>query len=93
MARPRITADLYVFMNGQKVGRLTRTTAARLRFEYCEEWLQSELKRPLSLSMPLSRQVYIGEVVENFFENLLPDSQPISPRDRCAGARERRIAS
>ena len=91
MARPRITADLYVFMNGQKVGRLTRTTAARLRFEYCEEWLQSELKRPLSLSMPLSRQVYIGEVVENFFENLLPDSQPIRSRIQTRfGARSNR---
>jgi serine/threonine-protein kinase HipA len=80
MARPRITADLHLFMNGQRVGCLTRTTVGQLRFEYHEEWLQSEMRRPLSLSMPLSQRVYIGDVVENFFENLLPDSQPIRSR-------------
>jgi serine/threonine-protein kinase HipA len=80
MARPRITADLHLFMNGQKIGCLTRTAVGQLRFEYHGEWLQSEMRRPLSLSMPLSQRVYIGDVVENFFENLLPDSQPIRSR-------------
>ena len=80
MARPRITADLHLFMNGQRVGCLTRTAVGQLRFEYAEEWLQSELKRPLSLSMPLSQSFYSGDVVENFFDNLLPDSQPIRSR-------------
>lgn len=80
MARPRITADLHLFMNGQRVGRLTRTAVGQLRFEYGEDWLQSELRRPLSLSMPLSQRVYLGDVVENFFDNLLPDSQPIRSR-------------
>jgi serine/threonine-protein kinase HipA len=80
MARPRITADLHLFMNGQRVGCLTRTAVGQLRFEYHGEWLQSEMRRPLSLSMPLSQRVYIGDVVENFFENLLPDSQPIRSR-------------
>lgn len=80
MARPRITADLHLFMNGQRVGCLTRTSVGQLRFEYSDEWLQSERKRPLSLSMSLSQRVYIGDVVENFFDNLLPDSQPIRSR-------------
>jgi len=80
MARPRITADLHLFMNGQRVGSLTRTAVGQLRFEYGGEWLQSELSRPLSLSLPLSQRVYTGDVVENFFENLLPDSQPIRSR-------------
>jgi serine/threonine-protein kinase HipA len=80
MARPRITADLHLFMNGQRVGCLTRTAVGQLRLEYHDEWLQSEMGRPLSLSMPLSQRVYIGDVVENFFENLLPDSQPIRSR-------------
>ena len=71
MARPRITADLHLFMNGQRVGSLTRTAVGQLRFEYGGEWLQSELSRPLSLSLPLSQRVYTGDVVENFFENLL----------------------
>jgi serine/threonine-protein kinase HipA len=30
--------------------------------------------------MPLSQRVFSGDVVENFFENLLPDSQPIRSR-------------
>jgi len=67
-------------MNGQRVGCLTRTTVGQLRFEYSSEWLQSELVRPISLSMPLSGRVHSGDVVENFFENLLPDSQPIRSR-------------
>ena len=80
MARPRITVDLHLFMNGQRVGCLTRTAVGQLRFEYHGEWLKSEMRRPLSLSMPLSQRVYIGDVVENFSENLLPDSQPIRSR-------------
>jgi len=80
MGRPRITADLHLFMNGQRVGCLTRTTVGQLRFEYVAEWLQSAVRRPLSLSMPLSQRVFSGDVVENFFENLLPDSQPIRSR-------------
>lgn len=80
MARPRITADLHLFMNGQRVGCLTRTAVGQLRLEYADEWLQSELRRPLSLSMPLSQKAYSGDVVENFFDNLLPDSQPIRSR-------------
>jgi len=80
MARPKITADLHLYMNGQKVGCLTRTAVGQLRFEYGDEWLHSEFRRPLSLSMPLSRKVFIGDLVENFFDNLLPDSQPIRNR-------------
>ena len=80
MGRPRITADLHLFMNGQKVGCLTRTAVGQLRLEYGDAWLHAELRRPLSLSMPLSQKIYIGDVVENFFDNLLPDSQPIRSR-------------
>jgi serine/threonine-protein kinase HipA len=80
MGRPRLSADLYLFMNGQKVGTLTRTPAGRLRFEYHDAWMLSEEKRPISLSMPLGQNVYSGDGVESFFDNLLPDSQPIRNR-------------
>jgi len=80
MPRTRQAADLYVFMNGRKVGRLTRTSSGRLQFSYCEEWLSWDLGRPLSLSLPLTQETYSGEVVENYFDNLLPDSQPIRNR-------------
>lgn len=80
MPRPRLSADLYAYMNGRKVGCLTRTAGGKLLFSYCEEWLGWELRRPLSLSMPLTQESYSGDLVENFFDNLLPDSQPIRNR-------------
>lgn len=80
MARPRLSADLYVYMNGRKVGCLTRSASGRLLFTYGQEWLDSELRRPLSLSMPLTPEAYAGDVVESYFDNLLPDSQPIRNR-------------
>lgn len=80
MARPRITSDLYVFMNGRKVGCLTRLSTGQLRFEYNDTWINSDLMRPLSLSMPTSQKIFTGDVVENFFDNLLPDSQPVRSR-------------
>lgn len=80
MPRNRLSADLYVYMNGRKVGQLTRTSSGKLRFSYCEEWLDWELRRPLSLSMPLTQEPNTGDLVENYFDNLLPDSQPIRNR-------------
>ncbi|MCM2358462.1 MAG: type II toxin-antitoxin system HipA family toxin [Geobacteraceae bacterium] len=80
MPRTRQAADLYVFMNGRKVGRLTKTSSGRLQFSYFEEWLSWDLGRPLSLSLSLTQETYAGEVVENYFDNLLPDSQPIRNR-------------
>jgi len=80
MPRPRLSADLHVYMNGRKVGCLTRSSSGRLHFSYGQEWLGSELRRPLSLSMPLTPEAYAGDVVESYFDNLLPDSQPIRNR-------------
>ena len=80
MGRPRLTAHLGVFMNGEEVGRLTSSSTDQLQFVYTNSWLQSELSRPISLSLPLTSLVYRGSVVENYFENLLPDSQSIKNR-------------
>ncbi|WP_051284441.1 HipA N-terminal domain-containing protein [Desulforegula conservatrix] len=80
MGRPRITTDLYVFMNGLKVGCLTRLSTGMLSFEYSDSWIHSDRARPLSLSMPLSQKAYAGDMVDSFFDNLLPDSQPVRSR-------------
>ncbi len=80
MGRKRQRAALFAFMNGEKVGTLTRAANGRLEFTYDRSWLESRSGRPLSLSMPLVEQAYAGNRVENFFDNLLPDSAPI--RDR-----------
>ncbi len=80
MGRLKRRADLHVSMNGKMVGILTRTNRGKLEFSYSPEWLTYDYSRPISLSMPLSRSSYAGDLVENFFDNLLPDSQPIRNR-------------
>ncbi len=80
MGRKRLKAELFAYMNGEKVGTLTRATSGRLEFSYDKLWLENSSGRPLSLSMPLAAQVYADERVENYFDNLLPDSQLIRNR-------------
>jgi HipA-like protein len=73
-------SPLKVVMNGQLVGRLHAAPRGLLTFSYAESWLSSEVGRPISLSMPLAGRQFSGHVVENFFDNLLPDNQPIRGR-------------
>ncbi len=80
MGRKRQKDELLAYMNGEKVGTFTRAANGRLEFSYAASWLESSSGRPLSLSMPLAEQVYTGNTVENYFDNLLPDSQPIKNR-------------
>ncbi|MBY0240640.1 MAG: type II toxin-antitoxin system HipA family toxin [Burkholderiaceae bacterium] len=81
MARRTTQNSLNVWLNGTPVGRwsITRHTST---FTYFEAWLEDELRRPLSLSMPFTagNQPYSGDVVTNYFDNLLPDSEPIRRR-------------
>jgi len=80
MGRKRKGSELFVFMNGEKVGLLSRTSSGKLELRYEAAWLNSKSGRAMSLSMPLTDQVYSGDTVENYFDNLLPDSQPIRNR-------------
>ena len=81
IGRPRKRKnELFILMNGEHVGHLTKATTGQLRFEYVDSWLNSSASRPLSMSMPLPGKVYTGAVVENFFENLLPDNVSIRNR-------------
>ncbi len=80
MGRKRQGSELYVSMNGEKVGLLSRASSGKLAFQYDAAWLANKYRRPLSLSMPLASQAYSGDVVENYFDNLLPDSLPIRNR-------------
>jgi serine/threonine-protein kinase HipA len=73
-------SSLKVVMNGLLVGRLHAAPRGLLTFSYAESWLSSEVGRPISLSMPLAGRQFSGHVVENFFDNLLPDSQPLRGR-------------
>jgi serine/threonine-protein kinase HipA len=74
--------ELKVWMNGELVGAWARPRGGSHRFTYEASWLASEKSRPLSLSIPITagaREVR-GEVVENYFDNLLPDNEAIRKR-------------
>ena len=80
MARKRLYQDLYIYMNGIRVGTLVRESTGHLIFKYDDDWIIWENTRPISLSMPLTETPYKGEIVENFFDNLLPDNEIIRER-------------
>lgn len=73
--------ELWVWMNGERVGTWQRTRTGGHRFVYEESWLASARVRPLSLSLPITPdRTVAGLVVANFFDNLLPDDERIRRR-------------
>ena len=82
MTRSSNTRQLEVWMNGQHVGTWKIELRGRSQFNYSREWLDFKGARPISLSMPLRAYdvPYTGEVVEAYFDNLLPDSTEIRRR-------------
>ncbi|MCR9247767.1 MAG: type II toxin-antitoxin system HipA family toxin [bacterium] len=80
MGRRNQQRELIVAMNGLAVGRWTTSSAGSTRFRYLDDWLQLPASLPVSLSMPLSTEPFQGEVVWNFFDNLLPDNADIRRR-------------
>lgn len=73
-------AALDVYMNGYRVGILTKTGSGAHHFSYDAGWLGLAGSRPISLSMPLRHRPYQGDEVYNFFDNLLPDNPDIRRR-------------
>ena len=80
MARRRIHAPLNVFLNSRHVGVLRRASTGAIDFQYAPDWLGWENTFPVSLSLPLREDRYIGTPVINVFDNLLPDSDAIRKR-------------
>lgn len=80
MARRRARAPLEVFLNGRHVGMLRREPTGAIDFRYAAGWLGWSEAFPVSLSLPLREDRYIGQPVLNVFDNLLPDSDPIRRR-------------
>ncbi|MDP3842578.1 MAG: type II toxin-antitoxin system HipA family toxin [Oxalobacteraceae bacterium] len=74
--------ELSVWMNGQLVGTWSKSRHGVSIFEYESSWATSEYAYPLSISLPIpiAGGEIRGEVVQNYFDNLLPDAQHI--RDR-----------
>ncbi len=69
-------------MNGRLVGWLRKAASGAIDFRYDERWLAWEHGFPVSLSMPLREDAYIGDPVVAVFDNLLPDNFDI--RDKMA---------
>jgi serine/threonine-protein kinase HipA len=77
MGRRRARISLTVYLNGRLVGRLTRQTSGAIDFSYDDSWLAWEHAFPVSLSLPLREDRYIGDPVIAVFDNLLPDNADI----------------
>lgn len=80
MGRRRIYAPLDVFMNQRKVGQYFREPNGAFAFVYAPEWLNWDNTLPISRSLPLREERYVGPAVISVFENLLPDSDTIRRR-------------
>lgn len=70
-------------MNGELVGEWTTLRSGTPLFRYTPTWSQSPHARALSLSMPITADLNVrGSVVDNYFDNLLPDNPAIRRRIR-----------
>jgi serine/threonine-protein kinase HipA len=81
MGRTSSTRALSVWANGERVGTWTLPARGDMAFTYDPDWMASPAGRPLSLSLPFTgMQALRGAPVNHYFENLLPDSEPIRKR-------------
>ena len=82
MGRKSHSRSLSVWANGVRVGVWTLPTRGEMQLLYDVDWTNSEVGRPLSLSLPfnIDNQPLKGDRVPNFFDNLLPDSDAIRKR-------------
>jgi serine/threonine-protein kinase HipA len=73
---------LDVWMNGELVGHWTLTQKIGHAFSYDASWISNPQRRSMSLSLPLPQGTspFTGDVVESYFDNLLPDSIDIRKR-------------
>lgn len=83
MGRRAHARPLSIWANGELVAHWTPASNQPMRLAYADSWLRSSAARPLSLSLPLpllGNNPLRGALVENFFENLLPESSAIRKR-------------
>lgn len=82
MKRSKLSA-LDVWMNGAQAGTWRVTPSRGHEFRYAPSWIENPEARPISLSMSLRPfEPYRGDLVANFFDNLLPDNRAIRERIR-----------
>lgn len=77
MPRRTRARRLNVFLNARRVGLLEQASSGAISFAYDADWLAFEHAMPVSISLPLSDQIWRGAQVVNVFENLLPDVEHV----------------
>jgi serine/threonine-protein kinase HipA len=77
VARRRKSGRLNVFLNSRLVGQMNHETSGAIDFRYEPDWLAWKYTMPVSLSLPLREDRYIGAPVSAVFDNLLPDNANI----------------
>jgi serine/threonine-protein kinase HipA len=80
MGRHSHNRALNIWMNGELLGQWTLLGNGTHELIYADSWYRSASVRPLSLSLPMTGQALRGRMVENYFDNLLPDSTEIRRR-------------
>lgn len=80
MARLRARRPLNVYLNARLVGQLKREASGAIAFQYDTSWLEWDSAIPVSLSLPLREDSYLGDPVFAVFDNLLPDNESIRKR-------------
>ncbi len=80
--RPSHAKALSLWMNGVRVGEWRIPTRGPMELAYDESWLSAPEARPLSLSLPLPLEPVLltTPAVGIYFDNLLPDYEPIRRR-------------
>lgn len=81
MGRRAHAQRLNIWLNGTPVGYWD-AIAGKHALTYFDDWINDQQGRPLSLSLPFQpgNAAYRGQVVQNYFDNLLPDSDVIRRR-------------
>ena len=82
MGRKSHGKALEIWTNGEHVGTWHMPARGQMELTYSDTWQQSLSARPLSLSLPfgVGKSSINTEAVDNFFRNLLPDSNRICKR-------------
>ena len=72
-----MSESLPVLLAGVPAGTLLRDDEGRFEFRYLASWRADPMAYPLSVSMPLSREVHGHEIIQPWLWNLLPDSREV----------------
>lgn len=82
MGRRSRSRTLNAWINGLLVGQWIIPASGVMEFRYDSGWVTSPQGRPLSLSLPINfdGRPLKGAEVGYYFDNLLPDSEPIRRR-------------